>query len=360
MTTYQPLTPEEVRATAQAYYDQRQAKASAVDRPTMILVGGQPGAGKTAAAKVARAELRQAGGFIHLDADRMRERIDLRGASPTSDETQATAGALVVALRAIAIDGRRNLLEEGTFRNAASLERLVQRVQAVGYRVELVAVATPFEESRLGIYQRFEAQHVQQSLNPRFVSESYHDEAAGGFADTIAKLADQFDRVRVISRAGRVHFDSLYPGPQAPALEALKAGQAIDASRLDQVIASWQIVRELAQARSAPADYVQGLDRHLQVAADARAALDQQPDAADQAARRAFEMAMEAKRVPEATRQQLRERFDAELLHRRSLGQGVGVRVFDPSAARPTGPSGDPSLQSVQTIMKIEPRGPKR
>jgi UDP-N-acetylglucosamine kinase len=72
MTPYQPLTPDEVRSTAQAYYEQRQAKAIAVDRTTLALVGGQPGAGKSAAAKIGRAELRQAGGYVHLDAARMR------------------------------------------------------------------------------------------------------------------------------------------------------------------------------------------------------------------------------------------------------------------------------------------------
>jgi hypothetical protein len=43
----------------------------------------------------------------------------------------------------------------------------VLRVQAAGYRVELLAVAT---------------------LNPRFVSDSYHDEAAKGLADRFGNL----------------------------------------------------------------------------------------------------------------------------------------------------------------------------
>ena len=228
MSGYQPPTPDEVRAIAQVYYLQRQVRAEAVERPTMVLVGGQTGAGKSSAAKLVRAELRQAGGFVHVDADRLRERINLRGESPTSEETQATAGALAGALRSIAMDGRRHLLEEGTFRSAVTLEGFVKRIQAAGYRVELVAVATPFEESCLGIYQRFEAQHAQGNANPRFISDRYHDESALGFAVTVDALASRFDRVRVVNRAGEVYFDSQAAGRHPSAIDALKAGQAID------------------------------------------------------------------------------------------------------------------------------------
>jgi UDP-N-acetylglucosamine kinase len=334
MTPYQPLTPDEVRATALAYYQQRQAKAIAVDRPTLVLVGGQPGAGKSSAAKIVRAELRQAGGFVHLDADRMRERINLRGTTPTSEQTQVTAGALVTALRTLAIDGRRNLLEEGTFRNAASLEALVRRVQAAGYRVELVAVATPLDESRLGIHQRFEAQHAQGALNPRFVSASYHDESAQGFADTVGKLAGSFDRTRVINRAGEVSYDSHAVAPTTSAVVALKTGQLLDSQRLSEVTASWAHVRTLAVGRGAPGEYLQGIDAHVQRVLQSQQAQSIAPDPQGMAARRAFELALDAKSVPEILRDQLRARFEVEMGQRRGRGEEVDVKVFDASAVK--------------------------
>jgi len=300
MAAYQPPTADEIRETAEAYFRQRAARAQAVDQPTLVFVGGQPGAGKTAAAMLVRNGLRQAGGFIHLDADRMRERIDLRGAHPTSDQTQVTAGALVAMLRALSLEGRRNLVEEGTFRNADGLQSLVQRIQAAGYRVELVAVATPLEESRLGIYQRFEAQHALQVPNPRFVSDRYHDEAAAGFTHTVAKLEGAFDRVRVINRAGQVHYDTASVQRVGTARGALSRGQVISEDRLVAAASSWESVRQLAQARIADAEYLRSVNQH-------QAAVVQYAER-----RREFERAMDDNRVPPASRPALRDAFELE------------------------------------------------
>ena len=317
MAEYQPPSPEEIRAIAEAYYRERLAKTSAVPEPTLTLVGGQTGAGKTAAATLVRAEYRQVGGSIHLDADRMRERIDLRGARPTSEQTQVTAGALVGALRALAIDGSRNLLEEGTFRNPEGLQTLVRRVQTAGYRVELVAVATPLEESRLGIYQRFEAQHAQHTRNPRFVTDQYHDGSAEGFAATVARVSGQFDRVRVISRGGDLHFDSRSAGQGDSALDALRRGRTISDVRLSEVARSWTIVHALAQDRGADAAYLTAVQRHHDRVLSY------------QDSRREFETAMDAKQVDPADRLALRELFEAEVRKRVGADVFVGDKVAE-------------------------------
>ena len=75
MADYKPLTDNEVRETASAYYAERQAKSLPQEQPAIVLVGGQPGAGKSAASSIVKAELAMQGGYVHVDADRMRERI---------------------------------------------------------------------------------------------------------------------------------------------------------------------------------------------------------------------------------------------------------------------------------------------
>ncbi len=99
-------------------------------------------------------------------------------------------------------------------------------LQERGYKVELFAVATPREESLLGIYQRHEMQHAAGGANPRFVSEKYHDEAMQGFESTLDRAAAQLDRVRVADRSGTVLYDSVIQGNQhrnapGPYLEAV-------------------------------------------------------------------------------------------------------------------------------------------
>ena len=151
---YKPLTDESVAAITSSYFAQRAARSSAQDQPRVVLVGGQPGAGKSAGGELVRDELKAQGGFVHVDADRMRERIPLGTARLPSSETQADAGRLANALRLMAIEARRNIVEEGTFRNPQSVQRFVDRLQEQGYKVEMVVVATSREESLLGIYQR--------------------------------------------------------------------------------------------------------------------------------------------------------------------------------------------------------------
>lgn len=265
MSDYKTLSPAEVKDTAGAYYQQRAPKTAAKAEPVYILVGAQPGAGKSAAASIVRSGLVAQGGYIHVDADRMRERIDTRGTTPSSDETQQDAGRLVAELRRQAIDGQRNILEEGTFRNPDSIGAFLDARRADGYQLEMVAVATARDESLLGIYQRFEAQHAAGSNNPRFVSAEYHDDAMKGFDKTLAQHAEKFSRVRVVNRAGEVLFDTRNADRDGPsAVKALREGQTLTDAKLKAVAASWVLLEGHAKARSADPEYLSGLVRHKQ------------------------------------------------------------------------------------------------
>lgn len=204
-----------------------------------------------------RAELREMGGFIHIDADRMRESIPLRGARPTSEQTQRDAGRLVGELRRLALAGKRNALEEGTFRDPDAALAAIQARKAQGYRVELVAVATPREESLLGIYQRFETQHLAKSSNPRFVPEAYHDAAMQGFDKTFQAATHVVDRVRVVTRGGELLHDSARDkNPHPSAHAALRAGQELTPHRRGMVQDGWSVIEELARARGADPVYL--------------------------------------------------------------------------------------------------------
>src|SRR6218665_2268510 len=119
-----------------------------------------------------KAELAMQGGYVQVDADRMRERIRVGNSKPTSEQTHADAGRLVATLPDQALQGRGNIVEEGTFRGAVGAGKFVQGLQERGCKVELFAMATSREESLLGIYQRHELQHAAGGAYPRFVSEN--------------------------------------------------------------------------------------------------------------------------------------------------------------------------------------------
>ena len=180
----------------------------------------------------------------------MRERIPLGTARLPSSETQADAGRLANALRLMAIEARRNIVEEGTFRNPQSVQRFVDRLQEQGYKVEMVVVATSREESLLGIYQRHERQHQVGNPNPRFVTEDYHDAAMQGFSATVSQLAHQLDRLRIINRGGQLLYDSQRQ-PRDDATMALQAAREIPAERRTMLADGWAAVAAAARERGA-------------------------------------------------------------------------------------------------------------
>lgn len=264
MVEYKPLTDKEVSEIATVYFSERQSRSLPQEHPTIVLVGGQPGAGKSAAATMVRSELANQGGYMHIDADRMRERIRI-DSKPTSEQTQADAGRLVAALREQAIQGRRNIVEEGTFRNANGALKLIEDKQDRGYKVELYAVATSREESLLGIYQRHEMQHAAGASNPRFVSDQYHNDAIQGFDSTVARAAASLDRVRVVNRGGEPLYDSnAQENKHANALEALTAGRKLTDEKLAEVGKAWGAVEATAKERNAPSDYLETIRGHAQ------------------------------------------------------------------------------------------------
>ena len=268
MEAYRSLSAAEVKLIAGDYYQERARKAQAVEAPRVVLVGGQPGAGKSKAAELVRDELSRQGGYIHIDADRMRERIPLGGSRPTSQETQADAGRLVQALRTLAVEGKRNVLEEGTYRDSAAAESFLRARRGDGYSVELLAVATPRAQSVLGVYKRHEDQHASQVVNPRMVEESYHDLAMAGFRDTLSRVGHLLDRVRVVDRDGAVLYDSARAENQhASALAALDEGQRLKPERLEAVASDWQTVAAAAAGRGAPKPYQDAVQAHARDAA---------------------------------------------------------------------------------------------
>ncbi len=267
---YKPLTDESVAAITSSCFAQRAARSSAQDHPRVVLVGGQPGAGKSAGGELVRDELKAQGGFVHVDADRMRERIPLGTARLPSSETQADAGRLANALRLMAIEARRNIVEEGTFRNPQSVQRFVDRLQEQGYKVEMVVVATSREESLLGIYQRHERQHQVGNPNPRFVTEDYHDAAMQGFSATVSQLAHQLDRLRIINRGGQLLYDSQRQ-PRDDATMALQAAREIPAERRTMLADGWAAVAAAARERGANPQYLDAIGGHARrVAASAQ------------------------------------------------------------------------------------------
>ncbi|PJK09058.1 hypothetical protein CO610_04270 [Lysobacteraceae bacterium NML95-0200] len=240
------------------------------EKPLLLLVAGQPGAGKTGLAETNKQYLRAHGGYIHLDADRLRELLPGYAAlaaahgEAASEITQAAAGACVTRLRQYAVETRRNILEEGTLRAGAdTFTRYIQRMQEVGYLVELRVLAVSPEESLLGIYKRYEGQIAAHSPAPRFVPEDYHRSTTHALAQTIAALEKQADKVLVFDRRGHVLHQHLRGDGDSGASAILCAAQQDNNAQSKAALAlGWDAIFKTAHARNAKPDYLQRIALH--------------------------------------------------------------------------------------------------
>lgn len=183
-------------------------------RPVVVIVGGQPGAGKTDVADLVQAALDRRGGAVRVCRDLYKAAHPRYGALLAADVR--TAGVKVRPdtrrWQAVVEDYVRThrfdavvesaLADAGDFRTSAAAYR------RAGHRIEVVAVATAEALSQLGIVDRFLTEAVDGG--GRYVSWENHDSCAGGMLATLAVIeAEQLaDRITVVRRDGTVLYDN--------------------------------------------------------------------------------------------------------------------------------------------------------
>lgn len=129
------------------------------ERPVLVLLGGQPAAGKTQAQRTILAE--HAGDdLVEVTGDDLRryhpdyDRLAREQPFGMPNSTAPVSGGLVRLAIEYAHEHRYSLLLEGTFRDPAMVTGTATRFADAGYRVEVAAVATPAVVSRLSAEMR--------------------------------------------------------------------------------------------------------------------------------------------------------------------------------------------------------------
>lgn len=169
------------------------ARTIAQDNPKAILLGGQPGSGKSALAAEAIRELRASGGAVVIDADRMREenprykQLSREDPQHAADRTQKEAGEWATRLTLAAVENRRNLVVDGTMRSPENIRDLTTRLKDQGYEVEARVLAVDPETSVTRARLRFEEQVAERGTG-RFVNKEQHDNAYTGMVESVRAL----------------------------------------------------------------------------------------------------------------------------------------------------------------------------
>lgn len=190
------------------------------DRPLAIITGGQPGSGKSGLATQAKTELAERGGYVLIDADKLRTFSPLYRPALLADDREAAnlthpdASSWAQRLTLAAAQGRRNLLIDQTSKDPAALVELASRLQGAGYRVELRAMAVNERVSEQRIYTRYEQQKAIQG-HGRFSTKANHDAAYVGVARAVqaVELGRRVDALSIYDKNhNRISHNTLEAG----------------------------------------------------------------------------------------------------------------------------------------------------
>ncbi|MFI7178989.1 zeta toxin family protein [Streptomyces spororaveus] len=179
------------------------------DQPVVVIVGGQPGAGKTWISDLVQAALDRRGGAVRIGRDlykaahsRYAELLadDVRTAGVrVRPDTSRWQAAVEDHVRTHGFDAvvESALADSEEFRTSATAYRQTR------HRIEVVAVATAEALSQLGLLDRFLS-------DPRYVSWENHDACAKGMLRTLAVIEAEklADRITVVRRDGTVLYDN--------------------------------------------------------------------------------------------------------------------------------------------------------
>ncbi len=178
--------------------------------PVAIITGGQPGSGKSGITDRAKAELRGQGGYVLVDADKVRTRHPDYARLMREDDTTAAnkthpdAGAWAGRLGRDAIASKRNVIFDQTSKDPGAVLDLARKLREAGYRVELRVMAVNPQVSEQRIHMRYESQKAATG-HGRFSTKDNHDIAFDGVLRAVAAVeaAQAVDAIKVYDKDHR-------------------------------------------------------------------------------------------------------------------------------------------------------------
>lgn len=210
-----------------------------VDRPQAIILGGQPGAGKSGLLEASKHDFADQN-VVTINGDELRYYHPQYRAIQKADErrfaelTDPHARLWTKQLFDRTIDTHRNVVFEGTMREVGPITETMRRLRRAGYFVVARVIAASARDSMAGIHRRYEEQKAAKGFG-RWSNVQAHDEAYQGMPVTVECIEQHqlADRLEVYDRRGRAIYENSLSGHDWARQPAARA--AIEAERQRQL-----------------------------------------------------------------------------------------------------------------------------
>jgi hypothetical protein len=238
------------------------------DQPDVVLLGGQPGAGKSSTAHLYEREFATRGRLVWVTWDDFRpyhpayEHLLAERPEEMPDATRATARWWQARAATYLRERRYNVLLEGGFREPQGVMATAQQFAEAGYDVRIAVVAVPAALSRLGIIERYAGQIVRAGTG-RWTTAASHDADYQGVPEVLHLAQDSpaIHRITVLTRDGRVYDrpTGKWPTTDSP-LDVLEEARAQPLTRLQRTALANRLADTLDQLRATGAGHDQLYD----------------------------------------------------------------------------------------------------
>jgi predicted ABC-type ATPase len=178
--------------------------------PQAIILGGQPGAGKSGLLDESYQEF-SSHDVVKINGDDFRqfhpeiEQIIIFDESNMAVYTDPDVRSWTKRLFDTTIETRRNVIFEGTMRESGAITNTMKRLMDSGYSVTARVMAVHARQSVAGVFQRFESQK-EDNGHGRMAPLSVHDQAYQGLLETVRYIEDNklANKIQIYNRSGDV------------------------------------------------------------------------------------------------------------------------------------------------------------
>jgi len=203
-------TDEELEIKFKQILEYYKSMYSPTENPKVVLLGGQPGAGKSGLENMINIKKN----YVSISGDDYREyhprfkEINLEYGRDASKYTQQWAAKITEKLIKELGKEKYNLIIEGTLRTAELPLKEASAFKKAGYEVELNVVVVKPEKSRLGTLERYEAM-LKQGKVPRMTPKEHHDLVVKNIGNNLEIIYNSkaFDNIKLFDRENNLLYN---------------------------------------------------------------------------------------------------------------------------------------------------------